>query len=335
MVSIEQISQATNKIQASLLKKKNVTGVGIGFKETNGKLTTELSLVVLVTEKMESSQLASKDLIPAAIEGITTDVKAVGRIVIHKLRTDRWRPAPPGVSIGHEYITAGTFGAVVRDNATNKKLILSNNHVLANSNDARNGDTIVQPGRVDGGNAPQDLIARLERFVPIVFETSNDNTCSIARGVAGIANFAARLLGSRSRLMTFRMDTTINEVDAAVAAPWGNSIEDEILEIGKVTGVRDIELEMPVKKSGRTTGLTKGKITTLNVKVQVGYGNGKTAWFENQIITTDMSEPGDSGSLLVHADTNEAVGLLFAGSDKVTVHCPIRRVMELLEINFG
>ncbi len=334
MATIEQILEVKKRDQENLRKKMNVTGVGIGFKEAKNKTTGQLSLVVLVTKKLDPSQLPSQDLIPAEIDGIVTDVKAVGHIVIHKSRMDRWRPAPPGVSIGHEFITAGTFGAVVRDNATNKKLILSNNHVLANSNEARKKDAIVQPGPSDGGRAPQDLIAELERFVPIVFEKS-DSSCSIAKSVAGSANFIARLLGSKSQLTANRMDTTLNEVDAAVAVPWGDSIEDEILDIGLVTGVREPELELPVKKSGRTTALTNGKITALNTMVQVGYGNGKSALFENQIVTTDMSQPGDSGSLLVEADTNKAVGLLFAGSDEVTIHCPIKRVMELLQINFG
>ena len=73
----------------------------------------------------------------------------------------------PGISIGHYSITAGTFGAVVRDAATNARLILSNNHVLANSNSGSKGDTILQPGRYDGGKDPQDRIAELERFVTI------------------------------------------------------------------------------------------------------------------------------------------------------------------------
>ena len=335
MATMEQILEIKKRVQTDLLKKKNVNGVGIGFKETSGKSTGELSLVILVTKKMDRTQLESKDIIPIEIDGVKTDVKEVGHIVIHKLRTDRWRPAPPGVSIGHYAITAGTFGAVVLDNSTNKKLILSNNHVLANSNNASIGDNIIQPGHADGGNSPQDRIGNLERFVPIIFEKSDDTSCFIANSVAGIANAIARMLGSKSQLAAFRADPTPNEVDAAVATPWGDSIEDEILEIGFVTETATPELDMSVKKSGRTTGLTTGKITELNAMVQVGYGDGKTALFENQIITTDMSEPGDSGSLLVEAETNKAVGLLYAGSDEVTVHCPINRVLELLDIHFG
>lgn len=335
MATMEQILGLKKREQTDLMKKKNVTGVGIGFKHTGGKSTGELSLVILVTKKMDRTQLENKDIIPPEIDNIKTDVKEVGRIVIHKSRKDRWRPAPPGVSIGHEYITAGTFGAVVLDNATNKKLILSNNHVLANSNSASIGDNIIQPGYADGGRSPQDRIASLERFVPIIFEKSDDTTCFIANGVAGIANTIARIMGSKSQLKAFRADQAPNEVDAAVATPWGDSIKDEILEIGFVTETTTPELDMPVKKSGRTTGLTTGTITELNALVQVGYGDGKTALFENQIITTDMSEPGDSGSLLVDAEANKAVGLLFAGSDEVTVHCPINRVLELLDIHIG
>ena len=90
-----------------------------------------------------------------------------------------------------------------------------------------------------------------------------------------------------------------------------------------------------VMVTSRGNYLTEGTITELNATVQVGYGGGKTALFENQIVTTNMSEPGDSGSLLVEAETNKAVGLLYAGSDEVTVHCPINRVLELLDIHFG
>jgi hypothetical protein len=335
MATIEQILEVKKKVQTDLMKKKNVNGIGIGFKETGGKKTGELSLVILVTRKIDRARLESKDIIPLEIDNVKTDVKEVGRIVIHKSRTDRWRPAPPGVSIGHYAITAGTFGAVVLDNTTNKKLILSNNHVLANSNDAEIGDNIIQPGYADGGRSPQDRIGNLERFITIIFEKSGDTTCSIANGVAGMTNAIARMLGSKSQLAAFRADPTPNEVDAAVATPWGDSIKDEILEIGFVTDITEPQLDMRVKKSGRTTGLTKGSITELNAMVQVEYGDGKTALFENQIITTNMSEPGDSGSLLVEAETNKAVGLLYAGSDEVTVHCPIQRVVELLDIHFG
>src|SRR5205807_2308435 len=73
-----------------------------------------------------------------------------------------------------------------------------------------------------------------------------------------------------------------------------------------------------VQKTGRTTGWTTGRITAVNATVDVNYGGGRIARFHDQIITTNMSAPGDSGSLLLTWD-NVAVGLLFAGSGVITI----------------
>ena len=144
-------------------------------------------------------------MIAADVEGIPTDVIEVGVLRALQAPTDRWRPAPGGVSIGHYRITAGTLGVVVRERTTGDRLILSNNHVLANSNDALPGDAILQPGPADGGQLDTDLIARLERFVPIQFNSS-PGSCSVAKSVARAANALAELIGSQHRLTTFQQD---------------------------------------------------------------------------------------------------------------------------------
>jgi hypothetical protein len=336
MATREEIQGVKATRQAKLLKKKNVVGVGIGYKESGGQKTDRLSLIVMVEKKVGIEQLDKKDIVPQEVNGIITDVKEVGKIVALKSRTDRWRPAPGGVSIGHLYITAGTFGAPVRDATSGELLILSNNHVLANSNDANVGDSILQPGPADGGNHPQDRIADLKRFIPIRFESGDDSDCSFAKAAAQVANLFAKLLGSRHRLRALKIQVEPNEVDAAVAKPVaGDVIKDEILDIGRVSETRTPEVGLAVTKSGRTTAITSGSIDVLDASVTVGYGGGNTALFENQILTGDMSDPGDSGSLLVDAETHRAVGLLFAGSDQVTVYNPIGRVTELLGIRFG
>ncbi|MCI0512607.1 S1 family peptidase [candidate division KSB1 bacterium] len=344
MTTKTQLLEVKKVSQTELMKKQNVKGVGIGYKVKNGVRTDQLCLVVMVQKKVKNQALSSADLVPAEIQGLPTDVIEVGEIVAHKARTDRWRPAPPGVSIGHYAITAGTFGAVVRDVATGQKLILSNNHVLANSNDASLGDNILQPGAADGGKNPQDLIGTLERFVKIQMEGDSggdDNpTCPIAKAVAWFLNLLAKLFGSRHRLEARRVVTIEasepNRVDAAVAKPLSqDAITNEIIDIGKVNGIREAELGLAVMKSGRTSLTTEGSITAINSLVQVSYGGTKIANFEDQIITSYMSKPGDSGSLLVSKDKHEAVGLLFAGSDTVTIHSPIIFVMEYLNIDFN
>jgi len=345
MTTQAQVISVKKASQMDLLKKKNVTGVGVGYKVRGGQVTDELCLVTLVRRKVAVAELSAQDLVPKDIQGVVTDVLEVGEIVAHKARTDRWRPAPPGVSIGHYNITAGTFGAVVRDVTTNKRLILSNNHVLANSNNASKGDAILQPGAADGGRNPQDRIGSLERFVKINMEGGSDDggsTCSVANFMAALLNLAAKMVGSKSRLATYRTAQSsgaaqLNRVDAAVATPMSDdAISDEIIDIGRVTKTREAELNMSVKKSGRTTSTTSGQITTINAMVEVGYGGSLVARFEDQIVTTNISQPGDSGSLLVTPDGSgyAAVGLLFAGSDQVTIHCPIQAVMELLNVDF-
>lgn len=328
-----QIRQTKELHTEAILAKPNVVGVGTGYKVKRGQRTDQLCVVTMVSRKMPLAGLPTEALVPKTVDGVPVDVIEVGHLRALQARTDRWRPAPGGVSLGHYKITAGTFGAVVRDRATGNRLILSNNHVLANSNDAQPGDPILQPGPADGGQMRSDTIGQLERFVPMAFDTAPP-VCNLATGVAAAANALARLLGSKHRLEAIQSDpTATNLVDAAVARPSDdNDILDEILEIGEVEGTTAAMLGMPVRKSGRTTGLTTGEITVLDATVTVAYGGGRTARFENQIVTSAMSQGGDSGSLLVAADSQQAVGLLFAGSELSTIHNPMQAVLDSLEV---
>ncbi len=318
----------------AILDKPNVLGVGIGYKVSGGRRTDELCVVTLVEKKMPPAGLAIEDLVPRELEGVATDVVEVGLLRALQERTDRWRPAPGGVSIGHFQITAGTLGAVVRDRTTGERLILSNNHVIANSNDANPGDPILQPGPADGGQVEADTLAQLVRFCPISFSTSPGD-CALAESFASIGNTIAQILGSKHRLQPFQSNpAATNQVDGAVARPLSDAeILDEILEIGTVEGSVPASLGMPVRKSGRTTGLSTGQVTVLDATVDISYGAGRSARFENQIVTTAMSQGGDSGSLLVSEESIRAVGLLFAGSTQTTVHNPIQDVLDCLEVD--
>lgn len=333
MVDAQLVRQVKEQHKQAILRKPNVVGVGYGYKEVNGDRTGQLCLVALVREKLPRAGLAPSDMVPAQLGGVPTDVVQVGELKALQSRTDRWRPAPGGVSIGHYKITAGTLGAVVRDRATGARLILSNNHVLANSNDSQPGDPILQPGAADGGHEDSDTLARLERFVPIEFTVAPPN-CGIAIGVAGLANAIAILLGSKHRLRAVQEDPqAVNRVDAAVARPLADSdLTDEILDIGRVEGTVPAALGMAVRKSGRTTGFTTGQINVLDTTVSVSYGAGQTANFDGQFVAGPMSQGGDSGSLLVAADEPKAVGLLFAGSNQATIFNPIQDVLDLLQI---
>lgn len=316
-----------------LLARPNVVGVGRGFKVTKGIRTDVESIIVLVREKVPGTELTVSAKVPSSLQDIPTDVVEVGDLRAQQDRTGRHRPARPGISLGHFRVTAGTFGLMVRDRASGEPLILSNNHVIANSNDALTGDPILQPGLADGGDSEADVIGALDRFCPIEF-TVEPPSCSIARTVVEVANTIARAIGSRHRLQAYKVNPqATNLVDGAVARPLDlGLVDEEVLGIGLVEGTRAAALGMGVRKSGRTTGLTSGTINVIDATVTIGYGPSKRARFEGQIVTSPMSEPGDSGSALIDAGSQSVVGLLFAGSTQATIHNPIQSVIDCLEI---
>lgn len=211
------------------------------------------------------------------------------------------------------YCCGGTLGAIVRD-ANNIQYILSNNHVLAKTNKGIVGDDIIQPGLIDQSPVClqdyTDAVADLSTFVPILFK----------RG-------------------------SVNKVDAAIAAVRGGAVDTTgyILNIGEISSAITMPvLDMPVKKSGRTTGVTTGTITAVNVTVNVTYNRrcgigSQTAKFTDQVMIGPggFSSGGDSGSLIIEDCSSypRAVGLLFAGSDTVTVANPIGNVLTSLGVS--
>jgi hypothetical protein len=195
-------------------------------------------------------------------------------------------------------------------------VILSNNHVLANSNQASAGDPIVQPGPVDSGTDPSDRIATLTRFEAIDFSPGAENT-----------------------------------IDAAIATPVDPDFVRHAIEaVGDnvPTETRNItvsDLGEPVHKSGRTTGHTNGIVEAVNVSVRIKYGIFEKATFVDQILISaplsdpDVSAGGDSGSAVLDGN-NKLVGLLFAGSERddgagepaTAIINPIKHVFNRLDL---
>lgn len=325
--------EATRKVlretRQQLHRHANVVATGAGYKVTRGQVTATPSIICSVTHKLSPSQLSPRDRVPSILNGIVTDVIETGVIRAQQARTARYRPAPGGVSIGHRDITAGTLGCLVKRDG--EIFILSNNHVLANSNNAQLGDAVLQPGPYDGGKYPNDHIADLYDFVPIMFQGS-PSTSAIGRSVAAVFNGLARVLGRNARLMAISVQASENKVDAAIARPLNVAdVSDEIMGIGKIQGLGAGTLGLSVKKSGRTTGLTTGQVTQVDVTVKVQYDAGKIALFTDQLMAGPMSQGGDSGSAVL--DNNDRlVGLLFAGSDNSTIINRIENVFSALRL---
>jgi hypothetical protein len=213
-----------------------------------------------------------------------------------------------------------------------QKVILSNNHVLANSNAAEIGDAILQPGPFDGGSFPQDHIAKLTQFVPISFQ-GEPSECPFANAVISVFNLGCRLISSNTRYQVTKLQAEDNLVDAAIATPLNPAdVNDEIFNIGTIQGTVSGELGMAIKKSGRTTGVTTGEIQQVDVTANVQYGAGQVALFTDQLLAGAMSQGGDSGSAVLD-DGNRLTGLLFAGSETTTIINRIENVFSALGIS--
>jgi len=259
----------------------------------------------------------------AAEAGDAVDVRRTGRIrsLAAQVRppvvtaralgeTDRVRPLRPGVSIAHVDVTAGTLGAfVVRAGAEggDARYVLSNYHVLAGSPSAQVGDVVVQPGPADGGRAPEDRVGTLAQVVPL---TPGEPAT----------------------------------VDAALALLDDGTEVDATYPVGAVTTTAVATGGEAVAKIGRTTALTQGRVTAIEMDdVVVGYGEELGALaFDNQIevegVGGTFSRGGDSGSL-VYREDGVALGLLFAGSETggsdgtgLTYCNPVDAVLEALGI---
>ena len=232
-------------------------------------------------------------------------------------RLDQPFPIELGTSGGNirdsskAFCCGGTLGALVQD-ASGNQYILSNNHVLARTNLATIGEDIIQPGLIDQ--------------VPVCAKDTND-------AVADLSAFVTIQFKIKGTVPTNTVDAAIAQVRPGAVDPSGS-----ILDIGVInSAVVAPSLGLAVVKSGRTSGLTHGNITAVNVTVDISYSKtcgagNQTARFVNQIFVSPGTflAGGDSGSLMVEdvAVAPRAVGLLFAGSSTVAVANPIQLVLN-------
>jgi len=211
-------------------------------------------------------------------------------------------------------LSVGTLGFFLEDKSGNLYLV-SNNHVIANENNASVGDSIVQPGTLDLTQT----------------ELQQMNTIGKLRNQLEIGTLDAWVDIDLS---------AVNEVDVAIASLNGVRDETKLSRIGfgseavrfgkpyKLNANAEIEGDARVYKAGRTTGWTEGEVTAIGVNVNIRYSSG-VAQFKNQIAITPstdntgpFSDRGDSGSGIWNTE-NELVALLYAGSPSRTLANPV------------
>jgi hypothetical protein len=297
--------------RANILKYPNVVGYSNKLmpRIRRGVVVPEEQCVrVYVTRKLPESQLKPSEIIPKALKledgrEVCTDVVEIGRI--RKIQLDpkqRWRPSPAGVSTGRaDEKSAGTIGWFLVDE-NGEVYAVSNNHVWAKENLGSQGDKLVQPGRLDGGDPERDVLFELLDFIPISFTGG------------------------------------FNRVDVAVARVLDfSNVYTSILNIGGISGKRVPGVGETITKMGRSTGLTKGTVTDDSATLQVEYDTGITVFTDVLVAQgSGIIRAGDSGSPVL-TSSGEFAGLVFAGNDEgsVLVACKYTNIESELTSKMG
>jgi hypothetical protein len=328
--SVRAVMALQDKVTRDLMKTQGVLGTAVGVDENgaaslviyvdkdNGNAANvrppaggAVPVKIELTEKFRS--FAKPDGKPGKGGGTTTTT------VSHTARQSL--PIQLGTSGGWRYDSAngyccgGTLGALVQVNGV--QYIMSNYHVFesdivlgGNSIIAVTGNPVVQPGLIDVNCNPA-------------------NSQDVAT------------------LRTLHSLPTYN-VDVSVAQVIPGAVSASILEVGSISAQTvGAALNQPVKKSGRTTGFTRSKVSGLNATISVTYENecaGGTAFtktFSGQVVISNSNSAflagGDSGSLMVEdvATNPRAVGLLYAGSSSTAIANPINEVLSFVGSQLG
>ncbi len=317
-LQLQAVMEVQDRHTPNLMLDPNVVGTATG-------LTSDGRPAILIFLAEEPKPEALKKAFPQAIEEIPVVVEVTG--VFRALKTTvvkvdhKVKQTPPiqlGTSGGWRYDLAngyccgGTLGSLIQIGGN--KFILSNYHVFeadivsgGNSRVATTGDPIIQPGLIDVGCNANNA----QNVATLVVKKSLPN----------------------------------NNVDASIAQIISGMVREDgsILEIGTLSAQTvAASLSQAVKKSGRTTALTRSTVSGLNATVSVAYenecagGSAFTKTFTGQIVIKNLRSKflagGDSGSLLVQdVSTNpKTVGLLFAGSSTQAIANPIGQVLTFL-----
>lgn len=323
-VSQAMLAQELNT--ENLLALPNVVGTATGYRQKDGKYSTEVCVQVFVESKYSVDRLPSGGVVPNAVtaEGdrtVRTDVIESGPLETFQ-DTTRYRPVPGGCSIGpQQSVSAGTLGGWACDNTDDAIVLMTNNHVISNLDTLPAVTGICQPGRLDGGTFPADQIGTIKRHVALTTVAAGSPTLPAVTAVD-------------AAIGTITVDRTDNIIDTGPA----------IYEVQAPT------LGMNVQKRGRTTRLTtNGQITSINGTFNITYRNRtRLGRIANSFVITStdgnqFSAAGDSGSLIFNQAVGElnntlpVVGLLFAGGTNnagvpITIANDINAVLTALNL---
>lgn len=214
-----------------------------------------------------------------------------------------------GSSIAHYRCGVGTLGFFARRASDGVTGIVSNNHVIAANDEGNDHDEIIQSAHEQHGTKSRDVVAYLCGKYPRLRGKSASLDCAFAPIAEGM------------------------QFDPA---PGGSPLKSAL----SATTTEPTT----VAKIGRTTSLTRGRVTAFELdNVRVTYPFGRIA-FTGQIEIepaqgVPFSRPGDSGSLIFTLASRQPLGLIFSGSLRggasglgLTFANPIASVLDALGV---
>lgn len=294
MTSKEELLRLKKKYESYLRSAAGKQFVGV-----------DLNSSIIVYVKDLTPQLAQ--FLPRTLEGVPVKIIETGPVVPLSLmrvpvaqaifadRTGRFRPVPSGVSVAHPEITAGTFSCKAIDTETEEILGLSNNHVISPHWPELQVVQVDDPTLQPGPadkGTLDDQVGEVDRWIPVLKDVPN-------------------------------------LVD--VGAFRSEQLSEQVLEVGKPDALIEAFPGEHVLKSGRSSGITYSRILGCNATIEVeGWG---TCIFDDQIVVSPgFMIPGDSGSIVLDADTHRVVGIGFAGSTEISVVMKASNVERLLGV---
>lgn len=316
LVSFKRAYLVKQRYAASMLKKRGIHGVGVGYKDP-AKPHKGAALIVYADKAVTTAAPRTKSgspvrrkppLLPSAVKK-QVPVRIVGTGKFRKNDLDRSggrfrrriRPVIAGYSVGTPE-GSGTAGLIVSDKGRpQSRYILSNNHVLVNENSSRYSPTL-QPGAADNGTVSKDQVGVMTRYIKLHKHKPN-------------------------------------YLDAAISTPLRRRLlAPKYAVFGTVPGyVTTYKIGDRLKKVGRTSGVVSGRVESIHTDIQVDYGdygNLGTITFKNQSVirgARPVSLTGDSGSVWLTQSGNRAAAVNFAGSDegKLSIAYPIDWFMKV------
>lgn len=309
----QQIDDAYRKALDAYGDRPDVTGVDVGYRYTNGQRTNDVVVRVHVLEKLHEAEVAAAEVLPREIDGVPVDViEAAYRPSEASgprrtgTRRDRSDPIRPGVSISRQGVGIGTFGMLVYDQRTGRPCVLSNWHVLVDSETPEN--PILQPGWGDGGRSPGDTIGRVARKV-----LDQDGDAAIA---------------------------VLDGPRAARAEQWGSEVLIEGVRAPRVGEILEKSGRATDVTRGRVDGVGQYTIPYSVGPVSID-GFKVVAVDDGNPNDEEISGPGDSGAVWYGAGDRIGVGLHFAGEmnpDPTKEHslaCYLQRVLARMEVSLS